>query len=64
LKIASGDSHVVVVAFTLPTTFEFEIDKVSGRLVVLEAESAVELAFSRHAVGGVGINLKETAVIL
>ena len=51
-------------------TFEFERDEVSVRLmmfapeVVLEAESAVELALARHAGGGVGISLKETAVIL
>lgn len=57
-------THVVVVLFT------FERDEVFVRLVafapdvVLEAESAVELAFARHAGGGVGISLKETAVIL
>lgn len=32
--------------------------------VVLEVESAVELAFARHAGGDVGISLKEIAVIL
>lgn len=48
----------MVVLFALPVTFEFERDEVSVRLVmfapevVLEAESAVDLAFARHA-GGV-----------
>jgi hypothetical protein len=32
--------------------------------VMLKAESAVGLAFARHAGGGVGISLRETAVIL
>ncbi len=60
----------MVVVFALPVTFEFERDEVSVRLlvfapeVVLEAESAVESAFARHAGVGVGISLKETAVIL
>lgn len=51
-------------------TFEFERDGVSVRLVVfmpevlLEAKSTVELAFARHPDGGVGISLKNTAVIL
>ena len=56
--------HVVVVVLALPVTFEFERDEVSVRLVALEAESAVELAFARHAGGGVGISLKETAITL
>ncbi len=59
----------MVVVFALPVTFEFERDDVSVRLVVfalevmLEAASAVELAFARHAGGGVAMILKETAVI-
>jgi len=60
----------VVVVFALPVTFEFERDEVSVRLVVFvpevmfEADSEVDLAFARHAAGGVGMSLKETAVTL
>lgn len=50
----------MVVVFALLLTFEFERDEVFAPEVVLEAENAVELAFARHAGGGVGISLKET----
>lgn len=54
---------MVVVFALLLLTFEFERDEVFAPEVVLEAESAVELAFARHAGGGVGISLKDTLII-